>query len=108
MTTECYNTLSIERAKGEALTMENLDARDKVKEARAKPAKGLTKVRLREDDLNKAVRIGSTLPNEVRASPLEFLKKNQTFFSWKITDMLGIDPRVISHHLNVDPTYPIR
>ena len=91
--------------KDEALTMENLDAMNELKEVKAKPVEDLTKVRLREDELDKAIRIGSTLPEEVRVSLLELLKENQDIFVWMAANMLGIDPRVISHHLIVDPTY---
>ena len=45
----------------------------------------------------------------MKTSLLEFLKENENVFTWTVADMLGIDPRVISNHLNVDPTYkPIR
>ena len=48
-TKECYNTSPIEKVKGDALTMENLDARNKLREARAEPAKDLIEVRLRDE-----------------------------------------------------------
>ena len=52
---ECYNTSPMEKPKGEALTMENLDARNELKEARAEPAENLTKVRLRDEEPNKVI-----------------------------------------------------
>ena len=45
----------MEKPKGEALTMENLDARNELKEARAEPAENLTKVRLRDEEPNKVI-----------------------------------------------------
>ena len=35
-----------------------------------------------------------------------FLKENQDVFSWSHKDMLGIDPLVMVHRLNVSPTFP--
>ena len=56
--------------------MENLDARNKLKEARAKLTKDLIEVRLRDEKPDKAIRIGSTLPDKVKVSLPEFLKEN--------------------------------
>ena len=47
------------------------------------------------------------LPDKVKVSLLEFLKENEDVFAWTASNMPGIDPRVISDHLNVDPTYKL-
>ena len=52
---ECYNTSPTKKAKGEALIMENLDARNELKEARAEPIEDLTKVRLKDEEHDKAI-----------------------------------------------------
>lgn len=45
----------------------------------------------------------------MKARLLEFLKENEDVFAWTAVNMPGIDPRVISYHLNVDLTYkPVR
>ena len=36
---------------------------------------------------------------------MDFLKENMDIFAWSHEDMLGIDPSVIVHRLNVDPTH---
>ena len=72
---ECYNTSPTKKAKGKAFTMENLDRRNELNEARAKPVEDLTKVRLSDEEPKKAIQISSMLPNEVKASLLEFLKE---------------------------------
>ena len=99
-----YNTSLTKRAKGKTLTMENLDARNKLKEARAELTGDLTEVRLRDEKPNKVIRIGSTLPDKVKMDLLGFLKENEDVFAWTAIDMPGINLRVISHHLNVNPT----
>ena len=34
---------------------------------------------------------------------VQFLRKNIDVFAWSHEDMLGIEPNVITHRLNVDP-----
>ena len=36
---------------------------------------------------------------------VEFLRANADVFAWSAADVPGIDPEVISHALNVDPTH---
>ena len=54
-TRECCNTSPKNGPKSEALTIENLDARKELKEARAEPIEDLTEVRLRDKELNKVI-----------------------------------------------------
>ncbi|KAF7127061.1 hypothetical protein RHSIM_Rhsim11G0038800 [Rhododendron simsii] len=44
-----------------------------------------------------------------RADLLKFLRKNKVVFAWSYEYIPGIDPRVISHKLNVDPImHPVK
>ncbi|XP_058220272.1 uncharacterized protein LOC131330637 [Rhododendron vialii] len=52
----------------------------------------------------KTVRMGIGLSMVARAELLQFLRKNKDAFAWSHEDIPGIDPRVISHKLNMDPT----
>ena len=89
--------------------MENLDAKNELNEVRAELVEDLTEVRLREEEPDKVIRIGSTLPNEVKIDLLGFLRENQDVFAWTTIDMPEINLRLISYQLNVDPTYkPVR
>ena len=38
---------------------------------------------------------------------MTFLKENQEVFTWSHADMLGIDPSIIVHNLNVSPMFSI-
>ena len=38
---------------------------------------------------------------------LEFLRKNKEVFAWSHLDMPGIDLKVITHRLNVDPSHKL-
>ena len=37
---------------------------------------------------------------------MSFLRDNQDVFAWSHEDMLGIDPSIIVHKLNVSPLFP--
>ena len=39
----------------------------------------------------------------MRTRLIRFLKENLDVFAWRHEDMLGIDPEVIQHKLNVNP-----
>ena len=55
------------------------------------------------DDLEKFFQIGSQLPQQEREELLEFLKQNIDVFAWNTYEALGVDPKFICHHLNVNP-----
>ncbi|KAG7548086.1 Ribonuclease H domain [Arabidopsis suecica] len=57
-----------------------------------------------EDSIATTAR-GSGLSETLRAELIKFLKRNQKTFAWKIEEMTGIDTKVISHELNIDPTF---
>ena len=51
-------------------------------------------------------RIGTLASWSVRQAFMTFLKDNQDVFTWSHEDMLGIDPSIIVHKLNVSPSFP--
>ena len=53
----------------------------------------------------KVIGVGSQLDTNLRYAIEAFLKENIATFAWTIADMLGINPKIASHKLNVDPTY---
>ena len=58
---------------------------------------------------SKVLKIGKNLSEEVREEISEFLSQNLDVFAWAHSDIEGIHPSVISHHLNIDPSKkPIR
>ncbi|KAG7594095.1 Ribonuclease H-like superfamily [Arabidopsis thaliana x Arabidopsis arenosa] len=60
---------------------------------------------INEEYPDQTVNIGSGLSETLRAELINFLKKYQKTFAWKIEEMTGIDTKVISHELNIDPTF---
>lgn len=59
--------------------------------------------------LDYIVRIETYLSTEIRKRLIGFLKEMIHFFSWDTSDMSGINPKVITHKLNFDPSFkPVR
>ena len=53
--------------------------------------------------------MGTLASQPIRQALASFLMMNQDVFAWSHDDMLGIDPSVIVHRLNVNlATSPIR
>ena len=83
--------------------MEKLDKRDKVS-TRPTPSEELKPIQL-DDQSEHLVYIGSKLAKDIRSLLIHFLKKNMKVFAWKQEDMGGIDLAVITHRLNVSPSF---
>ena len=49
--------------------------------------------------------IGSRQENDLKHLLIHFSKQNKDVFSWKQEDMGGIDPAIITHRLNVSPSF---
>ncbi|XP_058202884.1 uncharacterized protein LOC131317343 [Rhododendron vialii] len=97
---ECYIT----SLRGANITMkiESLDTRDEEKLQHGEPVEELIEEPLEPGQQERTIRIGMRLSTAARAELLQFLKKNKEVFAWSHEDIPGIDPRVISHKLNVD------
>ncbi|XP_074362238.1 uncharacterized protein LOC141702473 [Apium graveolens] len=55
-------------------------------------------------DPEKVTYIGASLDKPLKGQLTTFLQKNSDVFSWMAADMPGIDPNLITHKLNVNPT----
>ena len=51
---------------------------------------------------SKVLKIETVLPALEKEKMISFLRANQDVFAWKYEDMLGIDRKVIQHHLNIN------
>ncbi|KAL0446534.1 UNVERIFIED_CONTAM: hypothetical protein Slati_1781300 [Sesamum latifolium] len=61
-------------------------------------------VELIPGDPGKVNKIGSKMKEDVRDQVVNCLRKNKDIFAWTLQDLEGIDPGVITHHLNLNPT----
>ena len=85
--------------------MDELDMRDEVN-TRPKASEELEPVQL-DDNPEHLAYIGSKLAEDIRHLLIHFLKQNKDVFVWKQEDMGGIDPTIITHGLNVSPSFKL-
>ena len=75
----------------------------------AKPIEVLEDVTLDENNPEKYTRVGVSMEKKTKQNLVQFLKESTDVFAWSHEDMPGIDPSVITHHLNVYPSFkPVR
>ena len=75
----------------------------------AKLVEELEELTLDESRPEQTIRMGTLASQPMRQALTVFLKMNQDVFAWSHEDMPRIDPSVIVHRLNVNPTSsPIR
>ena len=71
---------------------------------RPKPSKELEPIQV-DDHLEHLAYVGSKLAEDLKSLLIHFLKHNKDVFAWKQEDMGGIDPAIITHKLNVSPSF---
>ncbi|VFQ70740.1 unnamed protein product, partial [Cuscuta campestris] len=72
---------------------------------RAEPAEEVEEVSLDLVEPERKVKVGKTLPLELKEQLLEVLRAFKVLFAWGPEDMPGVDPKIIYHRLAVDPTH---
>ncbi|KAL0445534.1 UNVERIFIED_CONTAM: hypothetical protein Slati_1681300 [Sesamum latifolium] len=77
--------------------------------AKVLPVEELLNIEIIPGNPDKTIRIGSHLGEEAKKEITLCLQRNADIFAWTPQDLEGIDPQVITHHLNIDPSYkPIK
>ena len=99
---ECYSA-SMKQKAVDNVYMDELDMRDEVL-TQPESSEELEPVSL-DDDPEHLTYIGSKLAEDLKSLLTQFLRQNQDVFAWKQADMGGIDPTVITHRLNVNPSF---
>ena len=96
-TCECYIAM---------LEMEDHQQTMCIKEQRtiAESVEELEEVTLDESRPERTTRMGMLANQPVRQALATFLKMNRDVFAWSHEDMPGIDPSVIVHRMNMNPT----
>ena len=103
---ECYSASMKQKAVNN-IYLDELDMRDEVL-TRPKPSEELEPVSL-DDDPEHLAYIDSKLAEDLKSLLTHFLRQNKDVFAWKQADIRGIDPVVITHRLNVSPSFkPIK
>ena len=99
---ECYSA-SMKQNTIDNIYMVELDMRDEVT-TRPAPSEELDPVQL-GDQPEHLVYIRSKLAEDIRSHLICFLENNMEVFAWKQEDMGGVDSTVITHRLNVNPSF---
>ena len=86
-------------------TLGELDPREREKEKRGCLVEELESIEVDDQHPESTVQIGSQLPGSLQDQLIGFLKEHKDVFAWSHEDMPGIDPSIIVHRLNVDPTH---
>ncbi|XP_062118739.1 uncharacterized protein LOC133832408 [Humulus lupulus] len=115
-TRECYNmSLSTAANPQEPMAMvvhggttpQKLDPRV-AEQPRAEPVESLEEIAVMEEPLRK-LKVGKNFQGDIKEKLIKFLKDNLDVFAWSHKDMVGIDPSIMCHHLNIDPeARPVR
>ena len=63
-------------------------------------------MQIHPDYSNHKVQIGARLKPELRERLISFLTQQHDYFAWLHADMTGIDPEIVVHRLQIDPSYP--
>ena len=99
---ECY-TASMKQKAVDNVSVDKLDMRNEVL-TRPEPSKELEPISL-DDDPEHLAYIDSKLAKNLKGLLTQFLWQNRDVFAWKQADMGGIDPSVITHRLNTNPSF---
>ncbi|KAL0405653.1 UNVERIFIED_CONTAM: hypothetical protein Slati_3879200 [Sesamum latifolium] len=71
--------------------------------AKVQPTEELLNIEVIPGSPDKTTRIGSHLRGKTKEEIISCLRCNADIFTWAPQDLEGIDPKVITHHLNIDP-----
>ncbi|XP_072060337.1 uncharacterized protein [Arachis hypogaea] len=99
---KCYNESLNLRGKGkEVHTIELGRVRAKEK-LRPQPEEKTEEVQVRKEE-GKNINIGANLKEDLKQKLIRLLRENSDLFAWKASDMLGINPELMSHKLSMYP-----
>ena len=102
MARECYSA-SMKQKAIDSIYVDELDMRDEVN-TRPEPSEELEPIQL-DDHPEHLAYVGTKLAEDLRSLLIHFLKQNKDVFAWKQEDMGGIDLAIITHRLNVNPSF---
>ncbi|KAL2512128.1 Uncharacterized protein Adt_17728 [Abeliophyllum distichum] len=89
----------------EAVSSEDIDPRITGVESQTSPVEELEGFTVDPNDPTMKLQVGKDFLEKSKEAMKRFLRHNLDIFAWKHEDMVGIDPKVSYHHLNVDPKF---
>ena len=87
----------------------DLDPHEVDEDRTSGPVDKLESIQVSKEDPRRCLSVGRSLAPSMKSQLVEFLRENVDVFAWSHEDMVGIDPEVMSHRLNIDPRFrPVR
>ncbi|XP_074346599.1 uncharacterized protein LOC141685395 [Apium graveolens] len=83
----------------------DLDPRIPMPMEKMGPAEDTIEIPVDEKDPSKVLRIGSLLTPSLKEGLSIFMLANLDVFPWSHSDMVGINPEIMCHRLNIDPKH---
>ena len=80
-------------------------ALDKLEDERKDPPMILKRVNLVGEEVEKSTFIAKGLEEGFETALISLLKENQDVFAWLYKDMPGLDAKLITHRLAIDPVF---
>ncbi|XP_028085990.1 uncharacterized protein LOC114286968 [Camellia sinensis] len=105
MARECYVTSLKEVKMKESMIIEGLDVKDEEELVRGELVEKLVEVPTDHTNSAKTARIGNQLSSRAKADLTALLAEYNDVFAWTHSDMPGIDPSFIIHHLSIKPHF---
>ena len=102
MARECFSA-SMKQKAVDSIYVDELDMRDELN-TRPEPSEELEPIQVNDHPEHLAY-VGSKLAGDLGSLLSHFLKQNKDVSTWKREDMRGIDPAIITHRLNVSPSF---
>ena len=81
---------------------DTIDPRSPDDEATIRLIEDLVDLPVDDKEPSKVLKLGKNLFDELREAISAFLKRNLDVLTWKHSDMEGINPTIMCHHLNLD------
>lgn len=69
------------------------------------PTEVLEDIHLDENNPETYTRVRASMERKMKQDLVQFLKKSVDVFAWSHENMSGIDPSVITHRLNIYPSF---
>lgn len=76
---------------------------DEKKEVRTEPVDKLETFSLSREEIDKVFSINASLEESQREAAMALIRGHISSFAWNPLNMLGIDPEVMTHKLNILP-----
>ena len=91
---ECYLAMLVMAEQIQTMSIEE-------RKVMVEPTEALEDIHLDKNNPKRYTKVGMDMEEKTKQDLVQFLKKSINVFAWSHEDILGINPSIITHHLNV-------